>query len=88
MASAVGVPDEVFGERVCAVVELREGETLSLESLVEHLAAQQVSKENFPERLEIVDALPRSSGGKVAKGRLREELAKQVAREREEGRHA
>ena len=31
-----------------------------------------MSKELLPERLEILDELPRSSGGKIAKGQLRD----------------
>jgi acyl-CoA synthetase len=71
IVGAVGVADEVFGERVCAFVELTAGGTLTLPDLQDHLAARGVSKEFWPERLEIVDALPRASGGKVAKGELR-----------------
>ncbi|RIJ71328.1 acyl--CoA ligase [Nakamurella silvestris] len=71
MAAAVGVADEVFGERVCVVVELKDGATLTLSELTTHLAARGVSKDVWPERLEVVDTLPRSSGGKVAKGELR-----------------
>jgi acyl-CoA synthetase len=74
LAAAVAMPDPVFGERVCAYVELRPGATLSLEELVTHLLAREVSKENLPERLEVVDALPRGSGGKVAKQKLREQI--------------
>lgn len=74
MVAAVAVPDDVFGERVCVVVELQPGHTLELAELQDHLAARGVSKDSWPERLELVDELPRSSGGKVAKGRLREEF--------------
>ena len=45
-----------------------------LPELVEHLLALGVSKELLPERLIVVDELPRSSGGKIAKGRLREDI--------------
>ena len=72
LCAAVPVPDEVFGERVCVFVELRAGEPpLVLDDLRAHLDARGTSKELWPERLEILDALPRSSGGKVAKGELR-----------------
>lgn len=71
MVGVVGVPDEIFGQRVCAVVELHSGCSLSLEELRDHLATAGVSKELWPERLETVPELPRSSGGKVAKGVLR-----------------
>ena len=71
LAAAVPVPDPVFGERVCAVVELHPGRVLVLEELVAHLREQGVSVESWPERLLVLDELPRSSGGKIAKGELR-----------------
>ena len=74
VAAAVAMPDPVFGERVCVFVELRQAGVLDLSALVEHLLAQGVSKELLPERLEVLDELPRSSGGKIAKGRLREDI--------------
>jgi acyl-CoA synthetase len=73
MVAAVAAPDPVFGERVAVYVEPRPGATLTLESIVEHLRARGVSREWFPEHLRVVEALPRSSGGKVAKGDLRED---------------
>ena len=78
LAAAVAMPDPVFGERVCVYAELRAGATLSREAVVAHLAAAGVSKEWFPERLEIVDALPRASGGKVAKQALREDIRRRL----------
>ena len=74
VAAAVAMPDPVFGERVCVFVELKQAGVLDLSALVEHLLAQGVSKELLPERLEVLDELPRSSGGKIAKGRLREDI--------------
>ncbi len=72
VAAAVAMPDPLFGERVCVYAELKDGYALDLAGLVEHLLSQGMSKELLPERLEILDELPRSSGGKIAKGRLRE----------------
>jgi acyl-CoA synthetase len=72
VAAAVAMPDQTFGERVCVYVELKRNGTLDLPGLVEHLLRLGVSKEMLPERLEVLDELPRSSGGKVAKGELRE----------------
>ena len=75
VAAAVAMPDPVFGERVCVFVELKRCATHSTcPTLVEHLLAQGVSKELLPERLEVLDELPRSSGGKIAKGQLREDI--------------
>jgi acyl-CoA synthetase len=71
LCAAVAMPDETFGERVCVFVELRAGANgLALAALHQHLARRGVGKELWPERLEILEALPRSSGGKIAKGEL------------------
>jgi acyl-CoA synthetase len=74
IAAAVAMPDPVFGEKVCLYAELTDSATVDLPGLVEHLLALGVSKELLPERLIILDELPRSSGGKIAKGRLREDI--------------
>lgn len=74
VAAAVAMPDPVFGERVCLYAELGDSHTLDLPGLVEHLLALGVSKELLPEKLIVIDELPRSSGGKIAKGRLREDI--------------
>jgi acyl-CoA synthetase len=74
VAAAVAMPDPLFGERVCVFVELKQAAELDLPALVEHLLQQGVSKELLPERLEVQDELPRSSGGKIAKGVLREKI--------------
>jgi acyl-CoA synthetase len=38
-----------------------------------------VSKESLPERLVVVDELPRGSGGKVAKQQLRDDIRRRLA---------
>jgi acyl-CoA synthetase len=74
VAAAVAMPDAVFGEKVCLYTELAGSATIDLPQLVEHLLALGVSKELLPERLIVVDELPRSSGGKIAKGWLRDDI--------------
>ena len=75
MVAAVAAPDPVFGERVAAYVEVVPGVSLDLAGLRDHLAVRGVSREWWPEHLFVVDALPRSSGGKVAKGQLKADAA-------------
>jgi len=70
LCAVVPVPDDRLGERVAAVVELTSG-SLELAELLAHLDRRGVSKEWWPEYLEVVPSLPRSSGGKVAKSELR-----------------
>lgn len=82
VAAAVAMPDPVLGEKVCLYVELTASDTLDLPELIEHLLASGVSKELLPERLIVVDELPRSSGGKIAKSLLREEVRLRTATKR------
>ncbi|RAY12800.1 (2,3-dihydroxybenzoyl)adenylate synthase [Actinomadura craniellae] len=74
--SVIGVPDETFGERVCAVVVPVEGATVTLDSLVAHLRERKIASFKLPERLEVRTVLPRSPLGKVLKRELRAELGK------------
>ncbi len=69
-ASCVAYPDERLGERVCAVVVPRAGEALTLEDICRHLSDQDIATFKLPEKLRLVEALPRNPLGKV----LRREL--------------
>ncbi|HET8600229.1 MAG TPA: 3-phosphoshikimate 1-carboxyvinyltransferase [Segeticoccus sp.] len=68
----VAMPDERLGERACAFVVLRPDTTLDFRSMQKHLDAHQVSKHYWPERLEVIDRLPRNATGKVQKFVLRD----------------
>jgi acyl-CoA synthetase len=75
VGAAVAMPDPIFGEKVCLYTELVDShQMLGLAELSEHMLAAGVSKELLPERLIVVEELPRSSGGKIAKGSLREDI--------------
>lgn len=72
--AVIGLPDAGRGELVCAVVEQPPGaETLTLPAVTAHLRAEGLSVHKLPERLEVVDALPRGETlRKVLKYKLRE----------------
>jgi acyl-CoA synthetase len=70
----VAYPDEILGERACAVVVPRPGHQISLEDIVAHLRALDVATYKLPERLLVVEELPRNPLGKVLKRELREKL--------------
>jgi acyl-CoA synthetase len=83
LAAAVAMPDPVLGEKVCLYAELVDSTTVDLPGLVNHLLALGVSKELLPERLIVVDEIPRSSGGKVAKGTLRQDVQNRMEADHE-----
>ncbi|PRZ42994.1 acyl-CoA synthetase (AMP-forming)/AMP-acid ligase II [Antricoccus suffuscus] len=72
--AVVGVPDEVYGERVCAVIVSSAGAPPTLESLVEFLRGSQIASYKLPESLHIVEALPRNPVGKILKREVRSML--------------
>ncbi|MHB8618630.1 MAG: AMP-binding protein [Chloroflexota bacterium] len=66
--AVVGVPDHEMGERACAFVVCRPGYRLDLTDLTAFLKAEGIGPFKFPERLEILDEMPRGpSGTKVDK---------------------
>lgn len=73
-AAVIGVPDETWGERVHAVVILREGATTTGEDLAafckEHIAGYKA-----PRSFEFVSEMPMSGAGKILKRTLREQYA-------------
>lgn len=73
-AAAVGFPDERLGERVCAVIVARPGATPpTLDTVNAFLRDEkQVAVIKLPERLIVLDALPRNANTKVDKGALRQ----------------
>ena len=70
-AAVVGVPDDATGEAVTAVVVARPGASISVEQVAEH-CAERLARFKCPTSIRIVEALPHSATGKVAKGRLRD----------------
>jgi acyl-CoA synthetase len=78
--AVVAYPDEMLGERACAVVVPRTGgsaepgETVTLEEIVVYLRDLGIATFKLPERLELRDELPRNPLGKILKRELRDEL--------------
>ncbi len=71
----VGYPDARLGERACAFVALREGASLNFEDMATFLKEQKMALQYIPERLEIVEDLPRTPSGKIQKFKLRQTAA-------------
>jgi len=74
MAAIVAYPDERLGERACAVVVPKPGQSIELADIQEFLKAQKVAIQYIPERLIVRDAIPSTPSGKIQKFKLREML--------------
>ena len=81
------MPDDVYGERACAFVQTKAGQTIGLHELVEFLAQKQIAKFKLPERLELVDSFPLSPAGKILRRELRAVIERKLAAERTEDRY-
>jgi len=75
-ASAVGMPDEEMGERVCAYIKTRGDQPLALEAVVDFLKKDKVSVLLIPERIELIDVFPLTKAEKIDKKVLREMIKK------------
>jgi non-ribosomal peptide synthetase component E (peptide arylation enzyme) len=73
--ACVPYADPVLGERMCACLVLRPGQSLSLEELVTFLLGFEIATFKLPERVASFDALPLSGFGKVSKSELAARLA-------------
>ena len=71
----VPYPDADLGERACLCVQLREGQSLTLEDVTRLLNARGIAKYKWPERLEFIDAMPLTPTRKIMRGELRQQLA-------------
>lgn len=70
-AAVLGRHDDETGEAVTALVVLSPGSNLTPSDIIDQ-AAQRISRFKCPTEVRIVQSLPRSATGKIAKGRLRE----------------
>jgi acyl-CoA synthetase (AMP-forming)/AMP-acid ligase II len=70
-AAVVGLPDARLGERVCACIVPKEGETIAFDEMTEFLR-RRVATYKLPEQLVILTELPRTPTGKVQKTPLRQ----------------
>ena len=77
--SVVAYPDPDLGERVGVFVVAATEAEPTLDGIVDHLRSQNIASYKLPERLELIDVLPRNPVGKIVKGDLREKWATEGA---------
>lgn len=73
-AALVGYPDERLGERACAFLTVENGIAISMEELRVWMDEKKVAKQYWPERIEVIEAMPRTPSGKIQKFMLRDLL--------------
>ena len=74
-AQVIGVPDERYGEEVCAWVVLRQGATATEESLRDYCRGR-IAHYKVPRYVRVVDGFPMTVTGKVQKYLMRQETAR------------
>ncbi len=72
-AAVVAMPHTRMGETPCAYVVLKRGGQMSLAQMCAYLDAKRLARQKFPERLVVVDALPKTASGKILKHVLRDQ---------------
>ena len=68
--AVIGVPDERFGEALCAVIVRAPGSSITQEEIIAHCRGR-IGGYKIPRRVRFVEALPKSAMGKVLKQDLR-----------------
>ncbi len=78
-AATVGIPDAVLGERIAVAVVPRPGATPTIADIAAWLEAKGTAIFKRPERLVILDKLPRNAMNKVVRAELREMVLARLA---------
>ncbi len=78
MAAIVAYPDERLGERACAVVVLKPGQSIDLPEIQRFMKEHKVAIQYVPERLIVQEAMPATPSGKIQKFKLRESVRELV----------
>ena len=71
--AVIGLPDEKWGERVTAVVQLRPGQTVTQDDL-RSFVKERLGSVKAPKQVEVWPDLPRSKVGKVLKTEVKSQL--------------
>ena len=81
-AQVIGVPDQKYGEEVCAWVKAKDGEKLS-EDEIRAFCKQRIAYFKVPRYIRLVDEYPMTVTGKIQKFKMREQMLKELQSHRE-----
>jgi acyl-CoA synthetase (AMP-forming)/AMP-acid ligase II len=80
-AAVVGMPDYRLGERVCAFIVPKEGQTITETEVLDYLGQQQISRYKIPERVVLVTEMPLNPAGKIKKDLLIKDITNKLIEE-------
>ena len=69
--SVIGVPDEKFGEQICAWIQLKKGTTITEDEIKEYCRGK-IAYYKIPQYILFVDEFPMTVTGKIRKAEMRE----------------
>jgi len=70
--AVTGYDDDILGEKVGVVAVVAQGETISLDEIIDFLKDKQIAKYKMPEDLRVIDVLPKNPVGKVLRRDLKD----------------
>lgn len=73
----IGVPDEKYGEEAMACIILKEGETCTVDEMLDFIKAS-LARHKVPRYIEFVDSFPMNAAGKILKYKMREDAVKKL----------
>ncbi|WP_051266813.1 AMP-binding protein [Nakamurella lactea] len=77
-AQVIGVPDQVYGEELCAWIQMRDGATPLTAAAVVEFATGKLARYKIPKYVQIVDEFPMTISGKIRKVEMREQSTKEL----------
>jgi len=77
-AQVVGVPDEKYGEEVCAWIKPKEGVELSIDE-IKGFCKQRIAYFKVPRYIRLVDEFPMTVTGKIQKFKMREHMLQEIS---------
>jgi acyl-CoA synthetase (AMP-forming)/AMP-acid ligase II len=72
-----GLPSLEWGEKVCAAIEVRPGQSVTEGELISFMKSQ-IAGYKVPRQVEVVDALPRTASGKIQRSKVRQAASERL----------
>jgi non-ribosomal peptide synthetase component E (peptide arylation enzyme) len=77
----VAMPDPIMGEKACAYVVPKWGQTFTFDEMVSYMKSKNIVAYKLPERLEVVESLPVVGDQKIDKKLLRQQILEKLQAE-------